>query len=50
MILSIKILTRYELSKAFDTVDQDILRKKLNIYGIKSKRLEWRHSYLSARK
>ena len=37
-------------SKTFDTVDHDILLKKIDMYGIKEKNLKWFHSYLTNRK
>ena len=37
-------------SKAFDTVDDNILIDKLNSYGIKNNSLKWFSSYLSNRK
>ena len=39
-----------DLKKAFDTVDHDILNKKLEFYGIKNNTLCWFISYLSHRK
>ena len=38
-----------DLSKAFDTVNPDILLKKLNLYGIQNKMLDFFHSYLTGR-
>ena len=38
-----------DLRKAFDTVDHNILRKKLSCYGLQGKELSFMHSYLSNR-
>ena len=42
--------TSVDLKKAFDTVNDEILVKKLQIYGIRGKELLWFKSYLSHRK
>jgi len=39
----------FDLQKAFDTVDHDILVKKLNNYDIRGKMLDWFTNYLSNR-
>ena len=38
-----------DLTKAFDTVDHNILIKKLNSYGIADRTGDWFESYLSSR-
>ena len=39
-----------DLKKAFDTVDHDLLCKKLEHYGVLQRELSWFQSYLSSRK
>ena len=39
-----------DLKKAFDTVDHDILCRKLELYGVQQRELSWFKSYLSNRK
>ena len=39
-----------DFSKAFDTIDHNILVKKLECYGIRGKSNEWFCSYLANRK
>ena len=39
-----------DLWKAFDTVNHNILLKKLKLYGIENSNLKWFTSYLSRRK
>ena len=39
-----------DLKKAFDTVDHDILCKKLELYGVLQRELSWFRSFLSNRK
>ena len=38
-----------DLKKAFDTVDHDILAKKLYLYGVRNTEWKWFHSYLNDR-
>ena len=39
-----------DLKKAFDTVDHELLYKKLEVYGIQHRELSWFKSYLTNRK
>ena len=42
--------TFIDLAKAFDSIDKDILIRKLEFYGVKSIQLEWFKSYFDSRK
>ena len=39
-----------DIAKCFDTIDHDLLLKKLSLYGIKNVEFEWFKSYLHQRK
>ena len=39
-----------DLSKAFDTVDHNILLEKISMYEVKGNNVKWFHSYLFNRK
>ena len=40
----------WNIAKCFDTIDHDLLLKKLSLYGIKNVEFEWFKSYLHQRK
>ena len=39
-----------DLAKAFDTVDYDILLRKLEYYGVRNESLPWFNKYFTVRK
>ena len=48
--MAYRFISFIDLSKAFDTVDHNILLENLSMYGVKANNLKWSHSYLSNRK
>ena len=49
MIKNIQAWFFIDLKKAFDTVNHDIIAKKLYLYGVRNMELKWFKSYLSDR-
>ena len=48
--MAYRFISFIDLSKAFDTVDHNILLENLSMHGVKVNNLKWFHSYLSNRK
>ena len=50
MQMAYRFISVIDLSKAFDTVNYNILLENLSMYGVKVNNIKWFHSYLSNRK
>ena len=50
MQMAYRFISVIDLSKAFDTVNYNILLENLSMYGVKVNNIKWFHNYLSNRK